>query len=151
MAVKFYSARGEYGEFSNFARYPVTIDGKVWKTTEHYFQAQKFAGTKYETEVRNAKGPGEAAKIGRDKRLPLRKDWESVKDDVMRKAVLNKFMQHERLMDLLLSTEDQELVEHTENDSYWGDGGNGTGKNKLGKILMETRDVLNRLRGNYGK
>jgi predicted NAD-dependent protein-ADP-ribosyltransferase YbiA (DUF1768 family) len=41
-----------------------------------------------------------------------------------------------------LSTEQKILVEHTENDSYWGDGGNGKGKNKLGKLLMRLRDEL---------
>jgi predicted NAD-dependent protein-ADP-ribosyltransferase YbiA (DUF1768 family) len=28
------------------------------------------------------------------------------------------------------------------NDSYWGDGGDGSGKNMLGKILMEVRHKL---------
>jgi len=35
-----------------------------------------------------------------------------------------------------------ELIEHTKKDSYWGDGGNGSGKNKLGKILMKVRYEL---------
>jgi N-glycosidase YbiA len=30
-------------------------------------------------------------------------------------------------------------VEHTRNDAYWGDGGDGTGKNRLGQLLMELR------------
>jgi hypothetical protein len=43
---------------------------------------------------------------------------------------------------LLLDTEDAELVEHTGNDSYWGDGGNGLGRNQLGKTLMKVRSML---------
>ena len=34
------------------------------------------------------------------------------------------------------------FVEHTENDSYWGDGGDGSGKNMLGQILMDVRELL---------
>ena len=76
----------------------------------------------------------------------MRKDWDEVKDDVMRKAVWAKFTQHETPKRVLLSTGDSILVEHTKNDAYWADGSNGpeigTGKNMLGKILMETRDKL---------
>lgn len=63
------------------------MNGKVWKTSEHYFQAQKFAGTALESKVREASNSGEAARMGRDRKNPLRKDWESVKDNVMREAV----------------------------------------------------------------
>jgi predicted NAD-dependent protein-ADP-ribosyltransferase YbiA (DUF1768 family) len=40
--IRFYSVGDEYGEFSNFAPYPITLGGKRWPTSEHYFQAQKF-------------------------------------------------------------------------------------------------------------
>lgn len=83
-----------------------------------------------------------AARLGRSRKQKLRRDWESVKDDIMRKAVLAKFTQHADLRTLLLSTADAKLVEHTENDSYWGDGGDGSGKNMLGRILMEVRTTL---------
>ncbi len=42
MTIKFYSTKNEYGEFSNFAAFPFKLDGQEWKTSEHYFQAQKF-------------------------------------------------------------------------------------------------------------
>lgn len=42
----------------------------------------------------------------------------------------------------LLSTGDRELVEHTTRDSFWGDGGDGTGANQLGKALMRLRTQL---------
>jgi ribA/ribD-fused uncharacterized protein len=72
-----------------------------------------------------------AARLGRDRARRLRRDWESVKVEVMRKAVMAKFEQHEDLCALLLSTRDAKIVEHTENDAYWGDGGDGSGKNML--------------------
>jgi len=81
-----------------------------------------------------------AARLGRSRKQKLRRDWESVKVGVMRTAVLAKFTQYEELQTLLLSTGDAKLVEHTENDDYWGDGGDGSGRNKLGRILMEVRE-----------
>jgi N-glycosidase YbiA len=46
---------------------------------------------------------------------------------------------HEDIQKILLDTGDEELIEATTNDYYWGCGTNGTGKNMLGRILMEVR------------
>jgi ribA/ribD-fused uncharacterized protein len=132
----------EYGEFSNFARYPIVLKGKRWQTTEHYFQAQKFAEVKDQEEIRNANTPMLAAQMGRDRKRKLRRDWESVKVGVMREAVEAKFRQHAELGAMLLATGDAKLVEHTENDDFWGDGGDGKGRNELGRILMAVRARL---------
>ncbi|RMH21682.1 MAG: NADAR family protein [Acidobacteria bacterium] len=140
--MNFYHQNRAYGFLSNFADYPITLNGKVWPTSEHYFQAQKFAGTSHEEEVRKAKSPSEAARIGRNRKLPLRKDWEQVKDNVMREALMAKFTQHDELREHLLATGSAKLIEHTRNDRYWGDGGDGSGKNMLGLLLMETREKL---------
>ncbi len=80
--------------------------------------------------------------MGRERERPLRPDWEAVKDDIMRTAVRAKFTQHADLQQILLGTGNQEIVEHTTNDAYWGDGGDGSGANMLGKILMEIRAEL---------
>ena len=140
--INFYSTTGEYCCFSNFSRHTVFLKGKRWPTTEHFFQAQKFHGTEHEEEVRLAKRPMEAASMGRDRKRPLRRDWESVKDQLVLEAVRAKFTQHDELKAILLGTGDARLVEHTENDSYWGDGGDGSGKNRLGQILMQVREEL---------
>lgn len=140
--VKFYSVGDEFGEFSNFAPYPISLDGEQWPTSEHYFQAQKFQEQKYRQKIRKANSPMLAASLGRDRKQKLRRDWDAVKVGVMRTAVLAKFTQHEDLRLLLLSTGDAKLVEHTENDDYWGDGGDGSGKNMLGRILMQVRDSI---------
>lgn len=83
-----------------------------------------------------------AARLGRDRKKKLRRDWESVKDNIMRDAVTAKFSQHEELRNMLLATGEAKLVEHTSNDRYWGDGGDGSGKNMLGRILMEVREKM---------
>lgn len=143
MTIYFYTVGGDYGEFSNFSRHGFQIDGKYWKTSEHYFQAMKFEGTEYEDKIREARSPKEAANLGRRRDFPLRKDWEDVKDDFMRQAVLTKFQTHQELSDLLRSTGNTPIVENAPSDYYWGCGQDGSGKNMLGKILMEVRDILN--------
>jgi ribA/ribD-fused uncharacterized protein len=85
-----------------------------------------------------------AARMGRDRKKPLRRDWESVKTDIMREVVRAKFTQHADIRKVLLATGDATIVEHTANDSFWGDGGDGSGKNMLGRILMEVREELKR-------
>lgn len=140
--IQFYSTTGQYGCFSNFSRHPIFLDGKRWRTSEHYFQAQKFRGTEHEEAVRLCQKPSEAASMGRSRKRPLRSDWESVKDQIMLEAVRAKFTQHEDLKAVLLGTDDAVLVEHTAKDSYWGDGGDGSGRNRLGQILMQVRDEL---------
>ncbi|QDT80205.1 Swarming motility protein YbiA [Gimesia maris] len=142
MTIYFYSTKDAYGEFSNFKAYPFELKGKTWRTVEHYFQAQKFAGTEHEEELRETPSPMVVARKGRSRKRPLRTDWEEVKDQIMREAVYAKFEQHAELEEMLLNTGDNEIVEQTTRDYYWGCGSEGTGKNMLGIILMETRERL---------
>ncbi len=145
--INFYRVRDAFGCFSNFAFYPIQMHGKEWVTNEHYFQAQKFAGTPREEEVRLASSPRIAADMGRDRAFPLRPDWEHVKDAIMYEVVYEKFRQWPNIAEVLIWTRGLKLVEHTDNDSYWGDGVDGTGKNMLGTILMNVRDRLLAERG----
>ena len=85
--ISFYSVQDEYGEFSNFALFPITLRGKRWPTSEHYFQAKKFLNLGDQEEIRRARTPMIAARMGRDRRRSLRGDWEAVKVSVMREAV----------------------------------------------------------------
>lgn len=154
--IKFWKTQEKWGEFSNFYRREVQIDGHVWKTTEHYFQAMKFfpdAVMKVEvnsithevniqSHIAGQEKPKLAALEGRRKDLPLRPDWEQIKDAVMRRAVYAKFTQHPDLRRLLLSTGDEKIIEDSPTDAYWGCGADGTGKNMLGVILMEIREEL---------
>lgn len=114
-----------------------------WSTSEHYFQAQKFVDTPHVELIRQVKTPKDAARMGRERTRPLRQDWEQVKDDIMRQAVLCKFQTHTDIRNILLSTGNAEIVENSPIDFYWGCGADGSGKNILGKILMEVRESLN--------
>ncbi len=92
--INFYSTFDEYGEFSNFASFPITLKGKRWPTSEHYFQAQKFEDKQHQEAIRKARSPMVARRMGRDRKKKLRPDWESVRVNIMREAVLAKVGVH---------------------------------------------------------
>lgn len=140
--VKFYSRKNSYGEFSNFALFPIKVDNKIWGTSEHYYQAHKYDQSNLQEYVRQAKTPEEAAKRGRKKELPKRTNWKQIKDQIMYKALVAKYTQHQSLKELLLSTGKAPIIEHTKRDKYWGDAGDGSGKNKLGKMLVDIRSKI---------
>lgn len=140
--IRFYKVNEEYGEFSNFYVAPIIVDNCYWKTVEHYFQAEKMLDEEVSLKIQAAETPFEAAQIGRNREHAIKSNWELIKDGVMKKAVYQKFYQHPDLKEKLFSTGDLEIVEHTSNDRYWADGGDGSGKNILGFILMKVRDEL---------
>jgi len=94
--------------------------------------------------------PKENDKKSISRGYPTRIDeWEKVMDDfghffkiiVMLKGLRCKFKE-EPFRTILLSTEDDYLIEHTENDDKWADGLDGKGTNYLGKLLMHVRREL---------
>ena len=151
-------------------RFTLMIDGREYPTVEHFFQASKFMASaevlpamRYADLVREATTPNIAKvlacqKVGggypwRTKLNPIitlylaegviiRPDWEIVKNDVMYEGVHQKFLQNRELAEKLLATGIKQLVEHTGRDAYWGDGGDGSGRNMLGEILMKVRGAL---------
>jgi hypothetical protein len=142
--IKFCRINDEYGFLSNFAHYSFKLDGLLWKTSEHYYQAMKFYGTDTEhlNKIRLANNPSEAARLGRDRSHTLRLDWESIKETVMEKALIEKFSQNLDIRKMLIDTGNAQLIEHRKADSYWGDGGDGSGLNRLGALLMKVRDTI---------
>lgn len=74
--------------------------------------------------------------------LPLRADWERLKDDVMLRAVRRKFVANPDIREVLVSTGDELLVEASRHDYYWGSGDDGSGKNRLGQMLMRVREEI---------
>ena len=107
MPIEFYSTKDRYGCFSNFSAHGFELDGHWWPTSEHYFQAQKFVGTKddhHAEAIRQARSPMVAARIGRSRKVEPRGDWEAVKDEVMRRAVRRKFETHTDIREVLLGT-----------------------------------------------
>lgn len=143
--VYFYSKSSDFFELSNFSPHGFELDGAFWPTVEHFFQAQKFpTDAAYQERIRHARGPKEAKSLGRGRKVPIRADWEACKESVMARALRAKFTTHPALRELLLQTGERPLVEHAPSDDYWGCGRTGTGRNRLGQLLMELRDQLRR-------
>lgn len=141
--IFFYHQRREYGCFSNFSTHVVEIDGKGWRTSEHYYQAMKFPhDPDRQQRILEARTPMAAKRVAWERDARLRGDWDSFRVEVMRQVLNAKFRQHDDIRQVLLSTADRALVEHTKNDRFWADGGDGTGSNMLGRLLMELRDEL---------
>lgn len=139
--IKFCGARSKYGFLSNFYPAQFLYKDLWWQTTEHAYQASKTLIPEQIIQVQAAATPGIAKRLGRT--VTLRPDWETVKDSIMFDCCLEKFQQNKVLRDKLVATGDAILVEHTPwKDYYWGDGGDGTGQNKLGMVLMGIRKWL---------
>ena len=142
MPIYFFKPQDEYGCFSNFSPHGVELDGRYWPTVEHYFQAQKFTDAAHKDRIARSATPKDAKTLGWDRNVPIRQDWDQVRDDVMLFAVLKKFRTHQTIRHTLLSTGDEQLIENAQSDYYWGCGADGSGKNRLGQILMQVRSEL---------
>ena len=53
-----------------------------------------------------------------------------------------KFYSNEDLRQKLLETGNARLVESTDAEKYWSDGGDGSGKNTMGLLLMKVREEI---------
>jgi len=135
------SFTGKYRWLSNFEPSTIEMDGLLYRTVEHAYQAAKTIDVAERIRVQRCDTPGIAKKLGQQVRL--RKDWEDIKVDVMTKLVRKKFSV-EPLRSKLLETGASKLIEgNWWQDTFWGVC-RGKGQNKLGKILMKVRTELQR-------
>lgn len=133
--------RGEYRFLSNFHPAPIVYEAHPYPSVEHAYQAAKTLELARRPEVVGLTA-GRAKQWGRT--LRVRPDWETVKLEVMRTLVREKFTTVRDLGAALLATGQKELVElNTWGDTFWGvDARTGKGQNHLGRILMAVRAEL---------
>ncbi len=141
-AIYFYSPNEENGYLSNFSSHGIEIKDVYYPTVEHYFQSQKFEDEVYQRKIIEAESPKKASELGRTRKINIRKDWEEIKNTLMKKAVRRKFETHRSIKDKLIDTADRMLIENSPYDNYWGIGSSGNGLNQLGTILMQVRQIL---------
>ncbi|KAL9255133.1 Riboflavin biosynthesis protein PYRR, chloroplastic-like protein, partial [Drosera capensis] len=155
--IFFYKTWDPYGALSNFSPHPIEILDEsgsytTWPSVEHYYQAHKFFGVEdlaaleCVENIKSARSPEEAARIGRrmQRQRPdlIRSDWDNIKIDVMYSALKCKFATYKHLNTMLLSTAGSALVEASPHDLFWGGGREGEGLNYLGRLLMQLRSDL---------
>ena len=147
----------DFGFLSNFYLCDLHIDQHYWPHVEAYYQAQKSENSQFQDEILKKENPSWSKYVGDsrigDRRLSkkswfrkhpedLRPDWAQIKIEVMKKALNAKFTQNINLQLALLNTLPAELVEDSENDSFWGTGKENDGKNILGNLLMDIRSGI---------
>jgi ribA/ribD-fused uncharacterized protein len=142
MAIRFFSKSDTQREFSNFAPFGIDPDEGWWPTVENYYQAQKFTDPELRKLLRKADKPMIAKSLADKNKAAIRPDWDAIKDEVMYRAVRRKFELHPELKAMLLETGDEEIIETAPTDTYWGVDRDGTGLNKLGKIIARIREEL---------
>lgn len=131
---------GDFAFLSNFFPSTISVDGEMFKTVEHAYQALKTLNPEERSIVRESPTAATAKVAGR--LVTLRDDWDSTKIDVMRRLLIEKF-RNPILRELLLMTGDAELVENNYwNDCFWGVC-RGVGENQLGRLLQEIRKEIN--------
>lgn len=138
--IRFYHPDRPYGWLSNFYPSPILLNGELWPTVEHYFQAAKVNDSALRDKIRYASTPAETKRLAR--LAPLPSDWLDARVHFMTIAVREKFLQCTALRELLLDTDDRPLIEAAPRDSFWGEGRDGTGQNMLGQLLEQTRARL---------
>lgn len=143
------------GPFSQWAKYPMEIDGKTYVTCEQYMMAEKarlFGDSESEAKIMASKNPSEQKSLGRKVKPFDPARWEEAREEIVYRANLAKFSQREALKKMLLATGDKTIAEASPRDAIWGigmaeDHPNVTdqtvwGQNLLGKALMRVRETL---------
>lgn len=147
--------REDYFFLSNFYVSPILISYQgedfVLASGEHVFQGMKVAASTWSVEdnlkwlrsMEANESPGFAKKAGKRISLDVPK-WNLMSMACMRRTLDLKFEQHPGLRQQLLDTGNLTLVEYNNwGDTLWGvNEKTGSGRNQLGKLLMDLRQSL---------
>jgi ribA/ribD-fused uncharacterized protein len=140
MAIAIRHFSGSYRFLSNFYHAKVELDGDVYPTVEHAFQAAKAPDKRDRRKIREAPSAARARQLGR--RLKLRPNWEEMKMDIMWQLLESKFSSP-RLARWLVGTYPRDLIEGNNwGDTYWGVDEVLGGQNVLGSLLMLVREGI---------
>lgn len=143
MVIRFLSKIEKWKNFSNLAPFPIEMEDSVWKSAEHYYQFKKFekSDPSFANKIKTIDSPKEVKKLTlENNNFPA--EWNDKKVQILLDAVRKKFYSYKELQDLLLATNDEELIEANPDDYFWGEGADGSGKNIMGKLLMQVREEL---------
>lgn len=137
----------EFYCFDNFSSFRVLVDGVLYCTLEHAYQASKFLQSAPEIaeQIINAYSAHEAQKIAFANRDKQRKDWSEVKVEIMEKLVRLKVEQNPYVKQKLMQTKNYIICEDSPKDAFWGISPNRDGRNELGKIYMKIREDIKKV------
>lgn len=144
MTIDIYKrVNGEHHPLSNFAPFPSRYMS-VAPTAEHCFQAAKFMGfpsnAGHIAAIFAALTPSAAKKLGKSRKHPIDPCWDNVRVAVMEHVLRNKLLLNPEVRAALGATGQEQIVEGSPWDYFWGTGKSGKGRNELGKLWMKIRD-----------
>jgi ribA/ribD-fused uncharacterized protein len=149
--VVVHKTKESFGGLSNMASgFPLLVNGIRILTSEALYQACRFPHLPdVQREIIGQRSPMTAKMKSKPHRKESRRDWDYVRNNVMRWCLRVKLAQnYEEFGRLLLATGDRPIVEQSRNDDYWGAkvvsiaGDTLTGQNILGRLLRELRELL---------
>lgn len=140
---KYYLSRNDVNHpLSSYSKLGFKLDDGEWVSAEHYYQGMKFEDADLRDQIRLAEHPEKAKELAKSYKKMIRKDWPKIREVIMTRAIYIKCRTHEAVTKALLDTGDQQIVETSQYDYYWGCGRDGRGRNAFGKMLMAVRDKL---------
>lgn len=146
--VSFRRTTEAFGGLSNMAPgFPIQMFGRRVRTAEALYQACRYPHLpEVQRMILNESSPMTAKMRSKPYREDSRPDWNRVRIPIMKWCLRVKLIYNwENFSRLLLATGDKPIVEDSRKDDFWGakpdsDTDTLTGRNVLGRLLMELRD-----------
>ena len=146
--IRFCTPVGQWWFLSPLALFPIkmTADGKeyTFPSVEHYYQAMKFYASDPRFDViLKLKNPDDARLITKkpEYKINRRADFENNKFDIMEMGLYAKFAQNPDAAKMLKDTGDAVLIKSCA-VCYKCGFGEGSGTNRIGKVLMKIRSEI---------
>lgn len=160
--VLFWGGDFEHANFSQWARFPIFVDGTEYNCCEQYMmysKARLFEDWDNAANIMSTKVPREQKQWGRQVKGFVPEEWNKIARLVVYRANLAKFSQNYDLYQELMNTEGKIIVEASPLDTVWGiglapdnpdclDTDKWKGTNWLGEAIMQVRSDLDGFR-NY--
>lgn len=127
------------GTYSN---HPIELDGLVWPTVEHYYQAMKFQNLDYKEKIRLSNTPNQAHKLGNAWFKKKVSNWKNIERTVMNRGMYIKAKTYLAVQNKLIESGTKQIAESSQYDYFWGIGRDKRGDNHFGKILQNIRTKL---------
>jgi len=137
--INFVESRWHY--LSPFSAHEVELDGVVYKTAEHAYQALRMLPG-VQGSIRKTTSPLDAWRLAQEYKKENQLDEAVNKDELMEMIFRAKLTQHTDIKEILLESKERELLKVYDTDYYWGTGVDGSGQNLMGKLWMKLRDEL---------